>query len=222
MINSACVPRLPLPQCINGKSSLVGRKHKCPIIWLFFFCPLEQNKLVIQTDSFLTTFEICFVLAYAIICSPHKTPKKEKGIIFREQSRVKMKGWGRESWSEAVQKASEPGARVGSALMAPLFPPAQLPPRGLVVAAHWSPDPQHTSLNSSSHFPGCGLKVSFMTCRSSSFNLSLVGGGDVAAIASPASRRPARFGFCLRGHVRFTAVLEALLGQLWRWLSISR
>lgn len=116
------------PLYINGKNSLVGRKHQCPIVWLFFFCPLEQDKLVIQTDSFPTTFEICFVLADAIMCSPHKTPEKEMASSPGETS-VKMEGWVCKPWSKKHRRgqSQKPNCSL-SALMAQLFPCAPLPP----------------------------------------------------------------------------------------------
>lgn len=206
------------PLYINGKNSLVGRKHKCPIVWLFFFCPLEQNKLVTQTDSFPTTFEICLVLADAIICSPHKTPEKEMASSPGEKS-VKMEGWECKPWSKKRR------ARSPTAACLPSWPSSCHVPRyllwDLAVTVCWLTDLQDKFLSSSFHFQGHGLKVSFVNCKTSSFNFRPVGGGDVATIASATSRRRARFSFCLRGHFRFIAVLVVLLGQLWTWLSIT-
>lgn len=206
------------PWCINGENSLFGRKHKCPIVWLFSLCSLELNKLVIQTDSFLTTFQISFVLVDAIICSPRKTPEKEMASSPGEKSPVNTEGWECKFWSKKPRRgqSQEPNCGLSSS-----FPMPCCLLRDLVVTVCWWTDLKDKFLSSSFHFQGHRLKVSFVNCKTSSFNFRLVGGGNVAAIASPTARRPARFGFCLHGPFLLIAVLVVLLGQLWRWLSIT-
>lgn len=222
MISSAFMTRLTLsPRCINGENSLVGRKRKCPIVWLFFLCPLEQNKLVIQTDSFPTTFEICFVLVDAVICSPRKTPEKEMALSPGEKRPVKQRV---ECVSAGPRNTEGVRVRSQTVVCLPSQPSFFHVPHCLLRDLVVSPlvtDLQDKFLSSSFLFQGHGLKVPFVNCKTSSFSFRLVGGEDVATTASATPRRPARFGFCLRGHFWFTAVLVVLLGRLWRWLSVT-